>query len=272
MKFGIVMPPDDIQGVVNFAVTAEQAGWDGFFISEGMWSVDVWVCLTAAAMRTKTIRLGTLLSPLSCMRPWKLATQAATLDHLSNGRVIISIGMGAIDTGFAEFGEVLELKTRAELVDEGLHIIKALWRGEPFEYKGKHYRLDLTSHEIKVPVPVQKPRIPIWMVAAWPRPQSMQRVLNCDGIIPIIKPKDGDERPAYPDDILAIKDWIEVRRTETHPFDIVIEGQTPGDDPDEAQAIIHSWQEAGATWWIESIWGDPATRENRLRQGSPSFS
>ena len=81
MKFGIVMPPDDVQGVVNFAVEAEQAGWNGFFISEGMWSADAWVCLTAAAMRTKTIRLGTLLSPLSCMRPWKLAAQAATLDR-----------------------------------------------------------------------------------------------------------------------------------------------------------------------------------------------
>ena len=267
MKFGIVMPPEDAQSIVNFAIAAEKAGWDGFFVSEGMWSVDAWVCLTAAAMRTEKICLGTLLSPLSCMRPWKLATQAATLDQLSNGRVIISIGMGALDTGFAEFGEVLALKTRAELVDEGLHIMKALWRGEPFMHQGKHYSLDLSSHDIKVPSPVQNPRIPIWAVAAWPRPKSMRRVLQCDGIVPIIKPKDKPERPVHPEDILPIKAWLEARRAETHPFDIVIEGQTPGSDLDKAHAILQPWQEAGATWWIESIWDDPAAREDRLRQG-----
>jgi alkanesulfonate monooxygenase SsuD/methylene tetrahydromethanopterin reductase-like flavin-dependent oxidoreductase (luciferase family) len=84
MKYGFVMPPADARAVVDFAVEAEQAGWDGFFLSEGMWSVDAWICLTATAMRAEHIRLGTLLTPLSIMRSWKLAAETATLDHISN--------------------------------------------------------------------------------------------------------------------------------------------------------------------------------------------
>ena len=62
-----------------------------------MWGVDAWVSLTAAAMRTERIRLGTMLSPVSRMRPWKLASETATLDDLSGGRVILSVGPDAID-------------------------------------------------------------------------------------------------------------------------------------------------------------------------------
>jgi hypothetical protein len=54
MKYGFVMPPFDTRAVVDPVYEAEQAGWDGFFISEAMWSVDAWLCLAAAAMRTET--------------------------------------------------------------------------------------------------------------------------------------------------------------------------------------------------------------------------
>src|SRR4029450_7174455 len=101
------------------AELAERAGWDGFFVWEPIWGVDAWVCLAAAAMRTERIRLGTMLSPLSRMRPWKLASETATLDNLPGGRVILAVGLGALAAGFAEFGEVTERRTRAELLDEG---------------------------------------------------------------------------------------------------------------------------------------------------------
>ena len=107
MKYGFVMPPDEAQKIVSSAVEAERAGWDAFFLADGMWCIDAWLCLAAAAAQTESIRLGTLLSPLSIMRPWKLAAEAATLDQLSNGRVILSLGMGATDVGFAEFGRRL---------------------------------------------------------------------------------------------------------------------------------------------------------------------
>ncbi|NJN44997.1 MAG: LLM class flavin-dependent oxidoreductase [Anaerolineae bacterium] len=144
MKFGFVMPPVNPRETVDYAVEAEKFGWDGFFLSESMWSVDAWVCLAGAAMQTERIKLGTLLTPLSTMRPWKLAVEAATLDQLSGGRVIITIGMGALDIGFAEWGEETDLRTRAELVDEGIDIIYQCWHGKPFSHRGKHYTIDLS--------------------------------------------------------------------------------------------------------------------------------
>ncbi len=134
MKYGFVLPSGDAQTAADLAYEAEQAGWDGFFVWEPVWGIDAWVSLTAAAMRTEHIRLGTLLSPISRMRPWKLASETTTLDNLSGGRVILSAGLGAINTGFETFGEETDRKTRAELLDEGLEIISGLWGGQPYEF------------------------------------------------------------------------------------------------------------------------------------------
>ncbi len=87
MKFGFVLPSGDARTAASLAADAEQAGWDGFFVWEPVWGIDAWVCLTAAAMTTQHIRLGTMLTPLSRTRPWKLASETVTLDHLSGGRV-----------------------------------------------------------------------------------------------------------------------------------------------------------------------------------------
>ena len=94
MKFGFVYF-GNARTVANFACEAESARWDGFFVGEALWHIDAWVSLTAAAMLTERIRLGTMLSPLPSMNPRKIASQTATLDNLSNGRVILSVGMGA---------------------------------------------------------------------------------------------------------------------------------------------------------------------------------
>src|SRR5512139_3147416 len=128
MNFGFVLPYGDASTAAEMAYAAEQAGWNGFFVWEPVWGIDAWVCLTAAAMRTQTIRLGTMLTPLSRMRPWKLASETASLDNLSGGRVILAVGLGAIDTGFTAFGEVTDRKQRAELLDEGLDILTGLWK------------------------------------------------------------------------------------------------------------------------------------------------
>src|SRR5512143_1083575 len=128
MKYGFILPHGDARTAADVAYEAEQAGWDGFFVWEPVWGIDAWVSLTAAAMRTERIRLGTMLSPISRMRPWKLASETATLDNLSNGRVILSVGLGAPDSGFESFGEVTDRKTRAELMDEALDIVTGLWR------------------------------------------------------------------------------------------------------------------------------------------------
>ena len=274
MKYGFVLPASDARTAADFAYDAEQAGWDGFFVYEPVWGIDAWVSLTAAAMRTERIRLGTDLTPLSRMRPWKLASETVTLDHLSGGRVTLAVGLGAIDTGFAEFGEQTDRRTRAELLDEGLDILTGLWRGQPFNYDGKHYKIKETTF-YPPPPPVQQPRIPIWTVGAWPRMKSMRRVLRCDGILPCVIDQQGQSSDLTPDHLRAIKEYVVANRTLTSPFDIVIEGETPGDDPAKATAIAGQWADAGATWWIESRWelardseGLKAVRE-RILQGPP---
>lgn len=274
MRYGFVLPSGDARTAADLAHEAERAGWDGFFVWEPVWGVDAWVSLTAAAMRTERIKLGTMLTPLSRMRPWKLASETATLDQLSGGRVILAVGLGATDTGFAAFGEETDRKVRAELLDEGLDILTGLWRGQPFNYRGKHYTIEETTFN-PPPPPLQQPRIPIWVVGAWPRPKSMRRALAYDGLIPSVLGEGGQARQADPADIRAMRDYIAANRAATTPFEIIVEGETPGDDPAGAAALVRPWREAGATWWLEALWsanerpdGADIVRR-RLLQGPP---
>jgi alkanesulfonate monooxygenase SsuD/methylene tetrahydromethanopterin reductase-like flavin-dependent oxidoreductase (luciferase family) len=274
MRFGFVLPSGDARTAADFAHDAEQAGWDGFFVWESVWGIDAWVSLTAAAMRTERIRLGTMLTPLSRMRPWKLASETVTLDNLSHGRVILAVGLGAPDTGFAAFGEVTDRKTRAELLDEGLDILTGLWQGQPFNYSGKHYIVTETTFS-PPPPPVQQPRIPIWVVGAWPRPKSMRHVLRYDGLLPAVLGDNGQARQADPGDIRALAAYIAANRAATTPFDIIVEGETPGDDTAGAATTIRPWADAGATWWLETRWNLIEAADSldqvreRIRQGPP---
>ena len=270
MKYGFVLPFGDARTAAEIALHAEQAGWDGFFVWEPVWGIDAWVSLTAAAMQTQKIHLGTMLTPLSRMRPWKLASEAATLDNLSGGRLNLAFGPGAIDTGFEEFGEVTDRKERAELMDECLDILLGLWHGQPFSYQGKHYQIKPTRFVLPPP-PVQQPRIPIWIVGAWGYSKSMHRVMKYDGLLPNVKDAKGGWRGPTVEDVRIIKQYIQANRQETTPYDIVVEGVTPGEDHGKAAGIVQPWIEAGATWWIEGMWEttDPESILTRIRQGPP---
>ncbi len=271
MKYGFVLPYGDARDAAELARLAESAGWDGFFVWEPVWGYDAWVCLAAAAMVTERIRLGTMLTPLSRMRPWKLASETMTLDRLSNGRVILAVGLGAIDNGFAEFGEEIDRKLRAELLDEGLEILTGLWRGQPFQFEGRHYHIQPTNFYPPLP-PVQQPRIPIWVVGAWPSRKSMARALRYDGLLPtLLHPA----RQAGPAEVREMAAYAAANRPAGLPYDIILDGETPGDDPAAAREQLRPWREAGVTWWIESRWGiieNPdrmrLTRE-RIIQGPP---
>jgi len=274
MKYGFVFPGGEARTAAEYAYQAEIAGWDGFFVWEPVWGVDAWVSLTAAAMRTERIRLGTMITPISRMRPWKLASETATLDRLSNGRVILSVGLGALDSGFEAFGEVTDRRTRAELLDEGLEILTGLWRGQPFRFEGNHYTVKPTDFQVPPP-PVQQPRIPIWVVGAWPSQRSMGRALRYDGLLPNVLGEDGKVRmvPPTPEEIREMSAYILEKRAEATPFDIVVEGQTPGRDPDRAAETVRPYAEAGATWWIEALWEAGSQEEvlERIRQGPPNL-
>ena len=269
MRYGVVLPRGDARDAAELAREAEDAGWDGFFVWEPVWGFDAWMLLTAAAMVTERVRLGTLISPLPRMRPWDLAGKTVTLDHLSNGRVILSVGLGAIDTGLAAFGEAVDRRVRAELLDEGLDILTGLWQGRPMRYHGTHYRIEPTPFP-PPPPPVQQPRIPIWVIGAWPHARSMRRALRYDGIIPTVIDANG-ARQATIEEVRAIAVHIAAEQLVGTAFDIVVEGETPGMDPARAATITGEWAEAGATWWIEAHWSatDLSTVRDRVRQGPP---
>lgn len=275
MRYGFIIPIGDIHTIVEMAGEAEEAGWDGVFYWDGIsipsmkLMYDPWIVLTAIAQRTTRVRIGAILTPLSRRRPWKLARETVSVDQLSHGRLVLPVGLGALDDGgFARVGEVTDRKTRAELLDEGLEILTGLWSGQPFSFQGKHYHLE---EMIFTPPPAQTPRIPIWVVGAWPREKSMQRVLRYDGLMPDKINPDGTRGEVTPDDIHAMKAYIEQRRTLTTPFDIITEGETPGDDPAQANALVRPYAEAGSTWWMESRWGAQTVEEvrARIKQGPP---
>jgi alkanesulfonate monooxygenase SsuD/methylene tetrahydromethanopterin reductase-like flavin-dependent oxidoreductase (luciferase family) len=173
MQYGIYLPNfgDEIspRALADLACEAEQAGWDGFFLwdhilyskTQKLRMVDPWIALAAMAMKTERIRLGTSVTPLPRRRPWKLARETVSLDHLSNGRLILSVGLGEPgDAEFGQFGEETDIKVRAAKLDVGLDVLAGLWRGKSFSYQGKYYQVQKT---VFLPPPVQTPRIPVWV-------------------------------------------------------------------------------------------------------------
>jgi Luciferase-like monooxygenase len=278
MKYGFIIPGGDTKSIPDLAVEAEAAGWDGVFIPDCIsietenikpWPIyDPWILLAVTAVRTEHIRIGTMLTPPSRRRPWKLARETVTLDHLSNGRLVLPVGLGAAgeDVGFYKVGEEMDLKIRARILDESLDILDGLWSGKPFSYEGEHFHVQEMT---LLPPPLQSPRIPIWVVGAWPTKKSMRRVLRWDGLLPT--KKDVANNPMTPDDIRAMKAFVDENRTQATPFDIVWEGETPGEDREQAVAIVRPWANAGVTWWMESRW-DNASRDDvelRIKQGPP---
>jgi hypothetical protein len=271
VNYGFVLPSGDARTAADLAVELERARWDGIFVWEPVWGVDAWVSLTACAMVTERIRLGTMLTPPSRMRPWKLASEAATLDNLSGGRVILSVGLGAPEVGFAAFGEIVDRKQRAELLDESLAIIEGLWRGgRPFSHRGKHYNIDVPA---EMPTgnpapPIQRPRIPIWVVGLWPNERSMSRVVKYDGLIPNVPQTGGAPfRPASVEEIRDAKAWL-AERAPGRTHDIIVEGDSSGSDNSD---FVASMRDAGATWYIEAMWSatDREAVFARARRGPP---
>jgi Luciferase-like monooxygenase len=278
MRYGIIISTGDVRELSEMACEAEAAGWDGVFIADALgietkdfpatpW-YDPWVALAAVALRTERVQIGTLLTPPSRRRPWKLAREVATLDHLSNGRMILSVGLGAAedDGGFYKVGEAMDLKTRARLLDESIEIVAGLWRGKPFSYDGEHYHVDRMT---LLPPPVQQPRVPIWVVGVWPKEKSMRRTIEWDGIIPQRYGASPGDARLKPDEVRAIKTYVDEHRQATTPFDILAGGATLGKSRKRATEMVRPFIEAGATWWVEEVWASGDKVRARIRQGPP---
>ncbi|MEO5723292.1 MAG: LLM class flavin-dependent oxidoreductase [Ilumatobacteraceae bacterium] len=264
MKFGFVIPWADAAEVGELALTAERCGWDGIFVWEPVWGVDAWVSLAVAATRTSTITLGTMLTPMPRRKPWELAGQVATVDRLSKGRVVLGVGLGAPSSGYEEFGEVIDRRVRAELLDEGLAIVRGLWHGQPFRFRGVHYEIEPTEFPA-IGHTYQKPHVPIWCVGALGFEHSMARALACDGLIPQVI-ETGNARQCSLEELQNARATIPA-----DGYEIVIEGTNAEHSP-------AAWMAAGATWWLESLWSavsDPDAADAasvRLLDGPPPLA
>ncbi|MGY5853819.1 MAG: LLM class flavin-dependent oxidoreductase [Candidatus Thorarchaeota archaeon] len=280
MKFAISLPNfgwfGNIDTLVEVAVDAEEAGWDGFFVwdhmvvfppEEALLFADPWIALTAIAAETKKIRLGPMITPVPRRRPWKLAREAVTLDHYSKGRLILGVGLGAPpNTEFEMFGEETDNRIRAEKLEEGLDIMMGLWSGESFSHEGKHFKVDET---VFIPKPLQSPTIPIWVGGGWPNKRPFKRAAKYDGVIPV-----HSEWPQVlnSNEFEQIVEIVKSERGNLDNYDVVASGQTSGTDRDKDTAILRPWADAGMTWWIEDINGMRAGIDDlrkRIRDGPP---
>ncbi len=177
--------------MVEVAVAAEAAGWDGLFLwdhvlrpsDEPREIADPWVMMAAIAAATTTIRIGPMVTPITRRRPIKLARESVTLDHLSNGRLTMGLGLGVDTSGeLSRFGEVTDPKLRGQRLDEGAELLCAFWSGEPVSFHGAHFVAD---DVLVLPRPVQRPRIPLWFAARGGARKPVRRAARYDGLFPI---------------------------------------------------------------------------------------
>lgn len=281
MQYGLSLPNGgswaDARTLAELSQVAEDSGWNGIFLEDYIvWqsnqsvpTYDPWVALAAIAMRTKHIWLGTNVTPIARRRPWKLARESVTVDHLSNGRLILGVGLGdtgesvGSDISFSHFNEVKNAKERSRMLDEALEVLTGLWSGEPFSYEGNFYQVK----EVKfLPTPIQSPRIPIWIGGGLPLKGPMQRAIRWDGMCPY-KHK---SHFLTPEDIRMFRDYVVGQRGTLEGYAIAVGGSPRRPDCEEERAYVRSLAEAGATWWTEYIppdAGDVETVRGFIKRG-----
>lgn len=292
MRYGVTLPNlgvgDDPRVLADMAQEAEAAGWDGVFVwdapympvdnAESLRVVhEAWIALALMAERTERVFLGTLITPVAWRIPWLVARQALTLDRLSGGRFVLSVGLGHVEGDRTPFGDVTDRRTRARMLDEALDVMHGLWSGEAFSFEGAHYRVEEMGY---LPRPANGDRVPIWVVGAWhrdlgawPRKRSMRRALRWDGVLPFIFGTEANLL-ATPDDVRAMTDWNRAERPE--PIDVIWEGVSLKGEGEGAASIVRPWADAGATWWLEAVWwemyrtpGDTREMRRLIRLGPP---
>jgi alkanesulfonate monooxygenase SsuD/methylene tetrahydromethanopterin reductase-like flavin-dependent oxidoreductase (luciferase family) len=257
VKSGIYLPPfgelADPRRVADLAAAAESSGWDGFFVWDHMLGpagtpvADAWTTLAAIATATSAIRLGAMVTPLARRRPWVLARQIATLDHLSGGRLVAGIGLG--DDGwheFSAFGEEVGPRERGELLDESLEVLLALLSGEPVTHKGRHFDVDCPP---LLPRPVQDP-VPAWGACRWPYRRPLARAARLQGCFPIF----GGTGPlSYgPAEIHAVRAEL-TRLGAPSSHQIVVCGATRRAAAAERAEYIAGMRAAEVTWLLEAF-------------------
>jgi alkanesulfonate monooxygenase SsuD/methylene tetrahydromethanopterin reductase-like flavin-dependent oxidoreductase (luciferase family) len=247
----------DPRAVATFARQVEDAGWDGLSVwdhivfMDGAEVADPWILLAAAATATDGLTLMNMVAPLPRRHPWKLARETVSIDLLSSGRFILGVGIGwPTDPEFSRFHQEEDLKTRGDMLDEGLDVLTGLWSGEPFAYSGQHYVVEEVTF---LPKPLQEPRIPIWIAGMWPGGRPFRRAAKWDGVAPIGF-ENGEFNEIGPEEIRAIRGFVDRHRTLDEPYDFTIAGAWIH-HRSKAREHATAVEAAGATW-VRETW-DP---------------
>jgi alkanesulfonate monooxygenase SsuD/methylene tetrahydromethanopterin reductase-like flavin-dependent oxidoreductase (luciferase family) len=245
MRFAVNVPNfgdlADPRLMVELAVSAESAGWDGFFVwdhivyGDGMPVADPWVQLAAIAQATERITIGPMVTPVPRRRPWVLARQVTTVDRLSGGRLVLGVGTGyPPDVEFGTFGEPTGDRDRADLLDEGLAVMRGMWSGEPFGYSGAHHRVRSTTF-----APRPDRQVPIWVAGMWPNRRPFRRAAHFHGVYPIA----ADFHLLSPDEVAEIVAYVGRHRTGTERYDVTSGG------PPLSPTEVAAYEDAGVTWF-----------------------
>lgn len=278
MKFGLDVATAgeyaDPHTLVDLAVEAEMAGWDGFFVWDVLFAyespeepvADPWIALAAIAMKTQHIRIGAFLTPLARRRPWQVARQATTLDHLCGGRLVFGAALGYQSLDFVPFGEEFDVRIRAKKLDEGLSIVQGLWTEDHFSFQGNHFRLeDVTLR----PRPVQSPHIPVWVAGGWPRRKPFRRAAQWDGVY-VMTVNQVTNELLSPDEVKEIAAYIKAHRHRPEPFDIAVNVEISSDSQ-LAEEMTQAYAEAGATWCVALASDTVAEYRELIRRGPPKL-
>ena len=275
VKFGIYVPnfgPNFgyADKLANLTLLAEENNWDGFFIWDhilikrinGPDICNPWVALGLMGYQTEQITIGTTITPLPRRNPWELARETVTVDHISNGRLILGVGLGEPpEVEYGSFGEPFDVKTRREKLDESLQILQGLWSGEPFSFQGKHYNLEEMTY---LPTPVNN-SIPIWVAGQYPLKGPIKRASKHNGMIPLPLHLTGD---LTLHDFKDLHDRITSLRGDSS-FDLVNISNVPkgSDTMDELQPYV----DAGVTWFLQYLGPNMKLKdvEKRIKQGPP---
>jgi alkanesulfonate monooxygenase SsuD/methylene tetrahydromethanopterin reductase-like flavin-dependent oxidoreductase (luciferase family) len=253
LRYGVYLPPfgpfGDPKVLVELAVRAEAAGWDGVFlwdhvVSDALPIADPWTALAAIAHATENLLLGPTVTPLARRRPWMVARHASTVSRLSNGRLIVGTGLGSDESGdFSSFGEATDLATRSAMLAEGLEVMRAMWTGEATPHIGSHYQVRLP------PTEAEPHRIPVWMASSTNHAHVLTRAAGCDGIFP-----NPDDHELTPDEITDLRHALDrVGLPAGRPFDIAVRGNASPAWQEDKNVDLEGLAQAGMTWWLESL-------------------
>ncbi len=266
MRFGVYAPASgeyDVPTLCALARAAEAAGWDGFFLWDNILATfdgsgvlaDTTVALAAIALATERLRFGALVTPIARRRPWKFAKETATLDRLSDGRLIVGAGLGG-SWDFAPLGEGEPGPERAARYDDALALVERFWTGDSVDHRTAHFAVRYAQMG---PRPVQRPRIPVWIGGYWPGGAPFRRAARWDGVAPLARGHFLQQ--LTPEELAACVRYVAHHRerdvsgdrtpeTSPSPFDVVFFHTATTRDA----ALVDDYAQAGATWWLEATY------------------